>query len=245
MREDHCFVAAIVALLALSAAHASPVVNGRFNQPLSTGWTTGGDVSILPDAGGDPFALFGENTAAGQSSLLQVVMLGPTDNLLAFDYFLQTQGTFSGGALRDAFAVRLLDPNTFQPLLATPTRTDAFYHEVPDPDTLSDSQQIIIFDSSLVTRTLLTANPNRPGWRHVAVDIAALTGQSVLLEFDLLRANNGQSTLAALDNISVPEPTTLLLLAAASCAARRRRRARGGRRHCDDHGRPARRPIRW
>jgi len=64
----------------------------------------------------------------------------------------------------------------------------------------------------------------RVSWYQIAADASSLQGQTVRLEFGLLRGDNGQTTFGGLDNI-VPEPAAagLLLLAALSLSRPRRR----------------------
>lgn len=216
---------AIALLFAAFSGRASAdliVVNGTFDQPLAIGWTIGGDADTAPDASGDPFAVFGENTAAGFSGISQDVLLNPLASTLVFDYALTTAGNFTGGALRDAFTLRLLNPATGDPLLATQGRNDVLYHEVPGiADPLNPDAGLILFDPALVTRDPVTGNPNRAAWRTVTVDITSLAGQPVRLEFGLLRGANGQSSVAGLDNV-IPEPSGCLLLLLALALGRRR-----------------------
>lgn len=219
--------AACAALLALSATNsaAASITNGDFDQDLASGWSPSGDAFRLDDASGDHFAAFGEATPSGFSFVSQVVSFDAGDATISFDYALVTEGNFTGGALRDAFSVRFLDPITLDPLLATTGRSDIFYHEVPGiADPGNPDAGLILFDSALTTRDPLVGNSNRPGWSHVTIDTSSLSGLDVRLEFGLLRGDNGQTTFAALDNV-IPEPTSLagMLLAAGILVGGRRR----------------------
>ncbi len=158
------------------------------------------------------------------SSIAQTFTVGSNDASLSFEYFLQASGTFSGGSLRDAFAAFLLAPVSEDPLLSTSGRNDYFYHQVPDPPI---TPSVLLYDSANVTWAA-TANSNRPGWYDVTVDLTSLSGMDVLFRVGLLRGENGQSSIAAIDNLSVaaiPAPTAALLgtLGMSAVAALRRR----------------------
>lgn len=198
-------------LTGMIPSRADDLLNGYFAKDFSH-WATGGDVQLFDDANGDSFAGFGENFSPEEpppalSSVSQVVTLGPLGTVLTFDYAIVRQGAFAGGALRDAFTARLLDPATGAPLLASPGRNDVFYHQVPnDPAANPSDPGVVLFDAGLVSRAAITDNPAREGWFRVTVNIGSLRGQSVKVEFGLLRAANGQLTVAGLDNVAAAGP---------------------------------------
>ncbi len=200
-------------LCAAPAALALPA-NGDFSAGLA-GWTTSGTVI---DGGG--YAVLLEATMQDSSSLYQDFVIDTGALRLSFDYAFLTEGRFNQQALPDAFTVRLLDPVTLVPLLATVGRSDYFYHDARGE---SDS---LVFDPIAVTRTSVS-DPLRPDWYTISLDISSLTaGTSVRLMFELLGGDNGQQTLAAVDGVSlgfreepiIPEPLTVGLVAAALAA---------------------------
>lgn len=151
------------------------------------------------------------------SSLYQDFVIEPLNPFLSFEYGLSSEGTFAGaGALPDAFTARLLDPATLQPLLSTPGFSEYFYH---DARGAADS---IDYDPALVTRT---AGASRPDWFLVSLDVSSLSpGTPVRLQFDLFGtgAADGQTTLAVVDRVLVPEPAALLSILLTLMPLRRR-----------------------
>lgn len=203
--------AALLLMLASGSTYAIPT-NLDFSAGLS-GWTAGGQVI---DGGG--FAVFVEDPQLDSSRLYQDFVVAPGSLTLRFEYTIFSIGTFNHLALPDAFTARLLDPVSLAPLLATPTRTDYLYHDA------RGAANSLAYDGGLVTLAPVT-DPLRPDWFLVTLDVSSLaSGTAARLQFDLFGGNNGQDTLAAVDNVAItisteppiiPEPLSMTLVATA------------------------------
>lgn len=222
MRTQWACGLAAGAVAALGAASAwAGIANGTFNSGLDN-WTVTGDVGTL-DIGGDPAAVFGEGAASAISSIQQQFTVGGLDTLLLFDYYIETDGQFTGTALRDALTARLLDPADSSPMLSTTGRQDYFYHQVPD----DPAPAVLLFEASLVDRAPVDDIAGRGDWYRVAVDLTSLRGSTVLFEVGLLTGDNGQASFALVDNIlvenAIPAPAALVLGALGLAGVLRRR----------------------
>jgi hypothetical protein len=201
------------------ATSGAPLANGDFSipgvppDPFAV-WTTA--FGAFPTNGGG-FALFSESPTFAQTELEQTFSLLPGSGPLAFEFLLSTTPNGTPGIPPDSFQATLYDsslnpfPNPADPLLPAFYSIDATGQE--------------FFDAAFVSVTTL-AN----GGKRVTLDVSALPPQDVLLEFILNGGDDGRTTTASLDNVSVnavPEPRHVLPFLATAfgwLAARRPRR---------------------
>lgn len=181
----------VVGLFALSVASAAPTLqNGDFSGGL-TGWTV--EYGTVTDGGG--YALFQEDTSSLSSTLSQVFNLPVGSQTLSFERVMTSGGSPTFVSWPDTFTASLLDPLTFDPLIANPGVTE-FY----SLDNLGNETTVGLVAGNTVT-----------------LDVSALAGKDVFLSFDLWGGDDGMSTIVKLDNVNVsgvsvvPVPGALLL----------------------------------
>lgn len=184
--------AGVVAIFLLNAtAWASPtVVNGNFSQPGLVGWTV--EFGTVTDGGG--YALFQEDPISLSSTLSQAFTLPDLAWKLSFNIWMTSVpgGPEDPFAWPDAFTASLLDPATFDPLVANPGYTDFYYR-----------------DNTGYLETIAAVAGNT-----VTLNVSGLAGQDALLVFDLWASYDGMLTTVGIDNVAVsviPAPGALLL----------------------------------
>ncbi len=203
-------VMCLAAALLLPAPAQAGLVNGDFSAGLS-GWQLRGPVT---DGGGD--AVLAEHPTEIMTTLSQEFVIPPGAESLAFEFRLASEpDSTSGSPFPDAFAVSLLDPVTFVPLLSSPGVPDYFHVDVGGATEYDPALVNVVGDT-------------------VTLDLSSLGPADTFLAFDLLGGDNGLATTVEVDNVVlserqgfiIPEPATILGISfalASACGYLRRR----------------------
>ncbi len=193
----------LLLFLLTGAVWAAPTLqNGDFSNGLE-GWDV--EFGTVTDGGG--FAYFQEDDWDASSTLSQTFTLPDLALELSFDVWMESVpgGPDDPWAWPDEFTASLLDPDTFDPLIANPGYTEFFY-----------------LDNTGVVETVATYVGNT-----VTLDVSGLAGQNVFLAFDLWGGYDGMNTTVGVDNVSVsviPAPGALLLAGIGTCIVGKLRR---------------------
>ncbi len=166
------------------------------------------------DDNGEAKFVVGDGSSAVQ--LQQVLTIPGNGLLLSFQYRFSTEGTTNPLGDRDSFQATLLNPSSFDPLLAIDAPFFPSFFSVDNNGT-----QFLSF---------ATSSQDDGAFTTITADISSLAGQEVLLEF--LAAENSFMpddliTSFWIDNVSIsviPEPSAPLALCAIGLSLARRRR---------------------
>lgn len=181
-----CLLVLSTVLWACTSAQAD-LVNGDFSDGLNS-WDAWG---LVEPEGGQAVFYEGDD----YSMLEQVFTIPSLALTLSFDIQFTRVADNTSGGLPDAFAVSLLDPDTFEPLVSNAGYSEFYYWEADGEDEYVET----VASVSGVT---------------VSLDISGLRGLEALVAFDLLGGSDGYATTAYLDNVTisvVPVPGAFLL----------------------------------
>jgi len=198
------FVCAALAAACLSAPVHAGIINGEFSAGLD-GWVTAGPVSVVGSPGSEIAVLDEDEFLLDGTNLYQNFAIEDDDApTLAFTFLMiaeehPTVHTF----IPDAFLVSLLDPDTLNPLLATPGFADFF--AVSFDEFLAEF--FVDFDPALVELVdVVDMSTADPPWISgiVLLDMSSLgPGVSARLDFTLAGGFDGFHTQALVDGVSM------------------------------------------